>query len=54
MENGYEFFGKHRHMVTVFTAKNYCNEFDNDGACLDLDGELKAKFHVFKYIKKDK
>ena len=53
MDDGYEFFAD-RKLVTIFSAPNYCNEFDNDGACLDLDGELKAKFHVFKYIKKDK
>lgn len=30
MEDGYEFFAK-RQLVTVFSAPNYCGEFDNAG-----------------------
>ena len=31
MEDGYQFFAK-QGLVTIFSAPNYCNEFDNDGA----------------------
>ncbi len=30
MEDGYEFFANRR-LVTVFSAPNYCGEFDNAG-----------------------
>ncbi len=30
MEDGYEFFAK-RQLVTLFSAPNYCGEFDNSG-----------------------
>jgi hypothetical protein len=30
VEDGYEFFAK-RQLVTVFSAPNYCGEFDNSG-----------------------
>jgi len=33
MDDGYEFFADRR-LVTIFSAPNYCNEFDNDGAML--------------------
>jgi serine/threonine-protein phosphatase PP1 catalytic subunit len=35
MEEGYEFFAKQK-LVTIFSAPNYCNEFDNDGAMLKI------------------
>ena len=30
VEDGYEFFAK-RQLVTLFSAPNYCGEFDNAG-----------------------
>ena len=33
MEDGYEFFAN-RQLVTVFSAPNYCGEFDNSGIVL--------------------
>jgi len=30
VEDGYEFFSK-RQLVTLFSAPNYCGEFDNAG-----------------------
>ena len=30
VEDGYEFFAK-RQMVTIFSAPNYCGDFDNSG-----------------------
>jgi serine/threonine-protein phosphatase PP1 catalytic subunit len=34
--NFYEFFGK-RQLVTLFSAPNYCGEFDNSGALMSVD-----------------
>ena len=39
VEEGYEFFGN-RTLVTVFSAPNYCEEFDNDGAIMEIDEDL--------------
>ncbi|KAK6062234.1 putative phosphoprotein phosphatase 1, partial [Cooperia oncophora] len=35
VEDGYEFFGR-RGLVTVFSAPNYCGEFDNAGAVMNV------------------
>ena len=48
MENGYGFFGDEKKLVTVFSAKNYCGEFDNDAAVMTVDKSLKCSFEVFK------
>jgi len=37
VEDGYEFFSK-RQLVTVFSAPNYCGEFDNSGK--DFHGSI--------------
>ena len=39
VEDGYEFFGS-RTLVTIFSAPNYCNEFDNAGAMMSVDDTL--------------
>lgn len=49
MESGYQFFGKHKHLVTVFSAKNYCGDWDNDGAVLNVDKNMRCSFKVFKH-----
>lgn len=36
---GYEFFAK-RQLVTLFSAPNYCGEFDNAGAMMSVDDTL--------------
>ena len=51
MEDGYEFFAG-RNLVTIFSAPNYCGEFDNDASILEIDENLKAKFHCFKPVDK--
>jgi diadenosine tetraphosphatase ApaH/serine/threonine PP2A family protein phosphatase len=33
VEDGYEFFGD-KSLVTVFSAPNYCDEFDNSSSVL--------------------
>ena len=39
VEDGYEFFNK-RKVVTVFSAPNYCNEFDNSAAIMSIEEDL--------------
>lgn len=45
VEDGYEFFAK-RHLVTLFSAPNYCGEFDNAGAMMSVDDTLLCSFQV--------
>lgn len=47
MEEGYEFFAD-RKLITVFSAPNYMGDFDNCGAILEVDENLKAKIHRFE------
>ncbi len=47
VEEGYEFFGN-KICVTVFSAPNYCEEFDNSGAMMDVDEQLMCSFKVIK------
>ena len=49
VEDGYEFFAK-RHLVTLFSAPNYCGEFDNAGAMMSVDETLLCSFQVKGYI----
>lgn len=49
VENGYEFFPKDsRQLVTVFSAVNYCGQFDNAGAMLLVDEDLICSFHIIR------
>jgi hypothetical protein len=45
VEDGYEFFNE-RTLVTVFSAPNYCGEFDNFGAIMSVSEELLCSFEV--------
>jgi len=47
VEDGYEFFAKRR-LVTIFSAPNYCGEFDNAGAMMSVDETLMCSFQIFK------
>jgi len=47
VEDGYEFFNE-RILVTVFSAPNYCGEFDNWGAVMSVSGELLCSFELLK------
>ena len=47
VEEGYEFFGE-RQLVTVFSAPNYCGEFDNAGAMMVIDENLMCSFKIIK------
>lgn len=50
MEDGYEFFSK-RQLVTLFSAPNYCGEFDNAGAMMSVDDSLMCSFQILKVRK---
>lgn len=45
VEDGYEFFAKRR-LVTLFSAPNYCGEFNNAGAMMSVDDGLMCSFQV--------
>lgn len=45
VEDGYEFFAK-RQLVTLFSAPNYCGEFDNAGGMMTVDESLLCSFQV--------
>ena len=47
VEEGYEFFGD-RKLLTVFSAPNYCGEFDNNGAIMLVDENLMCSFKIIK------
>ncbi|CAK9067274.1 unnamed protein product [Durusdinium trenchii] len=51
VEDGYEFFAK-RQLITLFSAPNYCGEFDNAGAMMSIDDTLMCSFKVLKPVKK--
>ncbi|KAJ8660126.1 serine/threonine-protein phosphatase PP-Z2 [Lichtheimia ornata] len=59
VEDGYEFFGG-RALVTVFSAPNYCGEFDNFGAIMSVSEELMCSFELLtptdhpRYVTKTK
>lgn len=53
VEQGYEFFAS-RQLVTVFSAPNYCGEFDNAGAMMSIDENLMCSFKILKPITKSK
>ncbi|KAI0052878.1 phosphoprotein phosphatase PPZ [Auriscalpium vulgare] len=47
VEDGYEFWND-RTLVTVFSAPNYCGEFDNYGACMSVSEDLLCAFELLK------
>lgn len=47
VEDGYEFFNE-RTLVTVFSAPNYCGEFDNWGAVMSVSSDLLCSFELLK------
>jgi serine/threonine-protein phosphatase PP1 catalytic subunit len=47
VEDGYEFFAN-KQLVTIFSAPNYCGEFDNCGAMLSVDDSLMCSFQILK------
>ena len=51
VEDGYEFFAE-RQLVTIFSAPNYCGEFDNAGAMMIVDDNLLCSFQILKPAEK--
>jgi serine/threonine-protein phosphatase PP1 catalytic subunit len=51
VEEGYEFFAK-RQLVTIFSAPNYCGEFENAGAMMSVDETLMCSFQILKPAEK--
>ncbi|GMI06980.1 hypothetical protein TrRE_jg5985 [Triparma retinervis] len=47
VEDGYE-FQANRSLVTIFSAPNYCGEFDNAGAMMMVGEDLKCSFKVLR------
>lgn len=51
VEDGYEFFAK-RQLVTLFSAPNYCGEFDNAGGMMSVDESLMCSFQVERSVRR--
>ncbi|EDV28248.1 uncharacterized protein TRIADDRAFT_20850 [Trichoplax adhaerens] len=49
VEDGYQFFHK-RKLVTLFSAPNYCGEFDNAAAAMNVTKDLLCSFSILKVI----
>merc|ERR1719377_140758 len=47
VEDGYEFFAR-RALVTLFSAPNYCGEFDNAGAIMTCDESMMCSFQILR------
>ncbi|KAH8079665.1 Metallo-dependent phosphatase-like protein [Filobasidium floriforme] len=47
VEDGYEFYND-RTLVTVFSAPNYCGEFDNFAAVMSVSEDLLCSFELLK------
>ena len=47
VEDGYEFFAK-KQLVTIFSAPNYCGEFNNSGAMMRIEEDLTCSFQVLR------
>eukprot|EP00980_Cylindrotheca_fusiformis_P022447 scaffold9308_cov115-Cylindrotheca_fusiformis.AAC.10 len=49
VEDGYQFFND-RKLVTLFSAPNYCGEFDNSGAMMIIDKDMSCSFQLLKPV----
>jgi len=49
VEDGYEFQAGRR-LVTLFSAPNYCGEFDNAGAIMYVNEHLVCSFKIIRPI----
>ena len=47
VEDGYEFQAD-RKLVTIFSAPNYCGEFDNAGGMLVVKDNLVCSFKILR------
>jgi hypothetical protein len=53
LKMGMRFFAK-RQLVTLFSAPNYCGEFDNAGSIMSVDETLICSFQNLKTAEKKK
>ena len=51
VEDGYEFFCNKK-LVTVFSAPNYCDEFDNSAAIMNINESLVCSFKILQPAEK--
>ena len=49
VEDGYEFMAK-RKLVTLFSAANYCGEFENAGGIMVVTKDLCCSFEVLPLL----
>jgi len=49
VEDGYEFITD-RKLVTIFSAPNYCGEFDNAGAIMVVSADLVCSFKILRPV----
>ena len=49
VDDGYEFFAN-RQLITIFSAPNYCGEFDNSAAILIIDESLVCSLKVLRPV----
>ena len=47
VEDGYEFFGNKK-LVTIFSAPNYCDEFDNSAGIMIVGEGLVCSFKILQ------
>lgn len=47
VEDGYEFFNS-MSLVTIFSAPNYCGEFDNSAGIMTIDENMLCSFQILK------
>mmetsp|Transcript_40950 Transcript_40950/g.81459 ORF Transcript_40950/g.81459 Transcript_40950/m.81459 type:complete len:306 (-) Transcript_40950:295-1212(-) len=47
VEDGYE-FQANRQLLTIFSAPNYCGEFDNAGAIMVVNADLLCSFKILR------
>ena len=52
VQDGYEFFGK-KNLITLFSAPNYCSEFDNSGGVMIIDENLMCSFKMIRSADED-
>jgi len=52
VEDGYEFFAR-RSLVTLFSAPNYCGEFDNAGAIMSVDETMRCAFQILRPLNRN-
>ncbi|XP_010542942.1 PREDICTED: serine/threonine-protein phosphatase PP1 isozyme 7-like isoform X2 [Tarenaya hassleriana] len=51
VEDGFEFFAE-KQLVTIFSAPNYCGEFNNAGAMMNVDEDLTCSFQILRPTEK--